>query len=165
LLILGNWEKKPAKNSTLKPKTNSMNTSTGIRVCLDTNVFISAFIFSGNPAKIFDLAVDKKIIAVTSPAITAEVGRVLAQKFEWNEYDIKKQLKVISEVCELITPQKRIRFIKYQPDNRIVECAVEGKADYIVTGDKKHLLPLKEFKDIPIITPGKFLKIYSKNHP
>jgi len=133
-----------------------MNTSTGIRVCLDTNVFISAFIFSGNPAKIFDLAVDKKIIVVTSPAITAEVGRVLAEKFEWNEYDIKKQLKVISEVCELVTPQKRVRFIKYQPDNKILECVLEGRTDYIVTGDKKHLLPLKNFKNIPIITPENF---------
>ena len=133
-----------------------MNTSTGIRVCLDTNVFISAFIFSGNPAKIFDLAVDKKIIVVTSPAITAEVGRVLAEKFEWNEYDIKKQLKVISEVCELVTPQKRVRFIKYQPDNKILECVLEGRTDYIVTGDKKHLLPLKNFKNIPIIPPENF---------
>ena len=133
-----------------------MNTSTGIRVCLDTNVFISAFIFSGNPAKIFDLAVDKKIIVVTSPAITAEVGRVLAEKFEWNEYDIKKQLKVISEVCELVTPQKRVRFIKYQPDNKILECVLEGRTDYIVTGDKKPLLPLKNFKNIPIITPENF---------
>lgn len=134
-----------------------------IRVCLDTNIFVSAFVFSGKPARIFDLATDKKIIAVTSPAIIAEVNKVLDQKFKWNEYDIKKQLKVISQVCELVTPQKRIRLLKYQPDNKILECALEGKADYIVTGDKKHLLPLANFKNIPIIIPKEFLKIYQKS--
>ena len=143
----------------LKPKTISTISSTVIKVCLDTNIFVSAFVFSGKPAKVFDLAVDKKIITVTSPAIIAEVNKVLDQKFKWNEYDIKKQLKVIGQVCEFITPRKRIKVLKYLPDNRILECALEGEADYIVTGDKKHLLSLKKFKNIPIITPGEFLKI------
>lgn len=96
---------------------------------------------------------------MTSPQIIAEVGSVLSKKFEQDEKYIKKQLKVISDVSELIVLRHRVKVLKYDPDNKILETAQEGKVDYIVTGDSKHLLPLKEFKGIPIITPAQFLTI------
>ncbi len=130
-----------------------------IRACLDSNIWISAFIFSGKPAQILDLAVDKKIIPITSPQIIAEVGIVLNKKFKFSEREIKKELKVIHEVSELVVPKTKVKLLAYLPDNKILEAALEGKVDYIVTGDRKHLLPLKKFRDIPIITPAKFLEI------
>ena len=142
-----------------RPRTSFTNTSTVIRVCFDANIFISAFLFSGKPAKIFDLAVERKIVAVTSPAIIAEIASVLERKFDWGERDIKKQLKVVSSVCQIITPKKRIHEIVYGPDNKILECAVEGKTDYIVSGDKKHLLSLGKFEGIGIVSADRFLKI------
>lgn len=132
---------------------------TVIKVCLDSNIFISAFIFFGKPAKILDLAVEKKIVSITSPQIIAEVGGVLSKKFKQDEKYIKKQLKVISDVSELVIPRNKIRVLKYYPDNKILEAAQQGKVDYIVTGDSKHLLPLKEFRGIPIITPAQFLAV------
>lgn len=128
-----------------------------IKACLDSNIWISAFIFSGKPAEILDLAVEKKFISVTSPQIIAEVGKVFSKKFAQDEKLIKRELKVIKDVSELVIIKNKVRIIKYSPDNKILETALEGKVDYIVTGDKKHLLPLKEFKGIPIITPAKLL--------
>lgn len=129
------------------------------KVCFDTNIFISAFLFAGKPAQVFDLAVDSKINLVTSPPILAEVARVLQEKFSWEPKDIKDQLKVISDVAELITPKRKVSVLGYQADNRVLEAAVEGKVDYLVTGDKKHLLPLVEFRGIKIVPPAEFLQI------
>ena len=134
-----------------------MTISTATKVCLDSNVWVSAFIFFGKPAQILDLAVEKKFISVTSPQIIAEVGRVLSKKFGMNDKNVKKQLKVINNVSILIIPKSRVKILKYLPDNKILEVALYGQVDYIVTGDKKHLLPLKAFKGIPIITPDEFL--------
>lgn len=137
-----------------------MITSTVIRVCLDSNVWISAFIFPGKPAQILDLAVEKKILPVASPQIIAEVGSVLNKKFKINEREIKKELQVLYNVSELVVPRKEIKVIQYLPDNKILEAAIDGEVDYIVTGDRKHLLPLKEFKSISIVSPAQFIKKY-----
>lgn len=128
-----------------------------IKVCFDSNIFISAFLFSGKPAQIFDLAAVKKIVLITSPQILGEVAKVFGKKFKMDESFIKKQIKTIKDVAQIVLPQKRIRVLKYIPDNIVLETAFEGKVDYIVTGDKRHLLPLKEFKGIPIVTPAQFL--------
>lgn len=134
-----------------------------IKACFDTNIFISAFIFSGKPAATFDLAVEGKIKLVTSPAILAEVAKVLNNKFDWQKEDIKKQLKVIGDVSVIIEPKEKIKAIKYPPDNRILEAAVAGEVDYIISGDKKHLLALKKFKNIPIISAKQFLDLLAQS--
>jgi len=77
----------------------------------------------------------------------------------WTDNDAKQSLKSLMEILTLVVPQLKINEIKYGPDNRILECAVEGKADFIISGDKKHLLPLSEFKEIKIITASQLLKI------
>ena len=59
----------------------------------------------------------------------------------------------------LVSPTETVNGIKHGPDNRILECALAGKADYIVSGDKKHLLPLSEFEGIKIITASQLLKV------
>lgn len=142
----------------LRQSRISTISSTVIRVCFDSNIFISAFLFAGKPAQVFDLAVDKKIILVTSPQILGEVAKVFDQKFQRNESSIKKQIKIIKDVSQVIVTKKRIKILKYLPDNMVLETAIEGQVDYIVTGDRKHLLTLKEFKKIPIITPAQFLE-------
>jgi len=144
----------------LRQKTNSTNTSTVIRACLDTNVLISAVLFGGKPAEILELAAKEEISLVISPEILAEMSKVLNKKFNWPETNILKEIKAITSISIIVVPKTKIHKISDHSDNRILECAVEGQANYIVTGDKKHLLPLKEFKNIPIITPNNFLKIF-----
>ena len=140
-----------------------MSISTVIKVCFDTNVFISAFIFFGNPAKVFDLAVEAKIKLVTSTGILTEIANVLDGKFSWREEDIKKQLKVIRKISNIVVPEERIRVIKYDPDNKVLEAGITGGVDYIISGDKKHLLPLKEFRGIQIVSSKQFLDIFQES--
>ena len=130
-----------------------------IKVCLDTNVLISAALFNGKPEKILRLIVEDKLILVISPAILVETTRVLVDKFQREEEEVMRFVRLLYDIGKIIRPKKKIRIIKKDSDNRILECAVDGKADYIVTGDRKHLIPLVNFKNIPIITPGEFLKI------
>lgn len=130
-----------------------------MRVVLDTNVLISAIVFGGNPERIL-LEIHKKGYALlVSPAILVELARILRKKLMWQEDKILFALEGLKKLHTLVTPTIKIQKIHSDPsDNRILECAVFGKADYIVTGDKKHLLPLKKFSGIPILSPKEFLQ-------
>jgi len=70
-------------------------------------------------------------------------------------------LKTIAKIATVIKTQPHLHLLDDEPDNRILECAVEVKADFIVTGDK-HLLSLKHFKDTNIITLSDFLETVSR---
>ena len=130
-----------------------------IRVCLDTNILISSIFFGGKPKEILDLGDKNQIVLVTSPQILAELRLVLSKKFRWSESEIKQALKTLTQIMILVSPTETVNGIKHGPDNRILECALAGKADYIVSGDKKHLLPLSEFEGIKIITASQLLKV------
>ena len=130
-----------------------------IKACLDTNVIISAVIFDGKPEKVLKLAREGKIHLVISPAILSEVRKVLTVKFNRDDSEIKRLVKWLVAVGKVVEPKRKISKVNYQPDNRILECALAGKTDYIVSGDKKHLLPLLEFEGIKIITAPQLLKI------
>lgn len=120
------------------------------RVVFDTNTLVSAFSFGGTPDEVYRLAVNGKILLLTSPAIMQETARILKTKFNWEDNRLEAALKQIARVSEIIRPKKTLKVIEDDPDNRILECAVEGQANFIVSGDK-HLLTLKEFQKIPII--------------
>jgi putative PIN family toxin of toxin-antitoxin system len=130
-----------------------------LRVVIDTNVIVSALNFGGNPKAVLELARKNRIQNVTSPFILNEVEKVLTQKFRWQK-DITQE--IISDLCnfsQLVNPPKSLAVISYPPDNRILECAVAGEADYIVSGDR-HLTDLKTYGKINILTPTEFLAIY-----
>lgn len=129
-----------------------------IRVCLDTNVLISALVFGGKPVEILTLAAEEEVVLVSSPQILAEFAKTLKEKFSWVDGDIRQALKTLTAISVVVTPKKKIHKINYESDNRILECAVEGRVNFLVTGDKKHLLPLKSFDDIQIISPDEFLR-------
>lgn len=120
------------------------------RVVFDTNTFISAFAYGGTPEEAYRLALQRKIILILSPAIMQEIARIFKDKIDWEGDKIKEALKQIARVSEIVRPKKRLKVINDEPDNRILEASIEGKADFIVTGDK-HLLSLKKFEGISII--------------
>jgi len=134
-------------------------TSTVIKTCLDSNIFISALLFDGKPEEVLFMASKREIEIIISPAIMEEVKRNLTEKFDRPVEEVKKLIKSITSISRVTIPGVKIKKIKYLPDNKILEAALEGKVDYIITGDKKHLLPLKEFKGIPIVTPAQFVGI------
>jgi len=128
-------------------------------IVLDTNVLISAIVFGRDPRTILEKVIAGKVRCVLSFAILDELRDVLQRpKFG---FTLEQAITVVEElraVCEIVNPTRRLRTIKTDPtDNRILECALEGRADAIVTGDA-HLLKLKEFRGILIVTPAEFLE-------
>ena len=128
------------------------------RVVLDTNVFISGFLFAGKPLQVLRLADEGAFVLLTSAPIREEVEEVLALKFSWPEDLIAVVCEPIWKTSENVVPTDAITACFDPDDNRILECAVRGNADYIVTGDHD-LLNLKRFQRAKIVTPSAFLAL------
>lgn len=137
-----------------------------LRVVFDTNVYISALNSSGSKAEeAYLLAVRGKIELYTSVSILTELAGKLRDKFHWDDISISSALKHISRVAMVIKPAAVITLMQDEPDNRILECAKDSKADLIITGDK-HLVALKEFEGIGITRIAGLLYTFeSKNKP
>lgn len=135
-----------------------------MRIVCDTNIFISSLIFGGNPERIIKFCERRKIHLIISPAILREVERILREHFDWIKSDIDREIRTIINISEVFEPKSKLDVVRNdKTDNKILECAVEGKVDYIVSGDKKHLLSLKKYRDIKILSPQDFLKVlYAK---
>ena len=128
-----------------------------IIVC-DTNVLISALVFpGGTPDKIVRAVLADRFDHATSPDILTELRRVLELKFQLSSERIESTVDLVAGFSELVYPTERLSLVAQdEADNRILECAVTAKADYLVTGDKRHLLPLKEVESIAIVSPAEF---------
>lgn len=132
-----------------------------IKAVFDANTYLSAIIFGGNPRQCLELARFREIELFTSRYILLEVARNLQNKFSWAGEDVEEVIKGIVEFAIVVSPQMIIQVIQaHVEDNKILEAAQETKADYIISGDKKHLLSLKQFKDIKIISAKQFLDIF-----
>ena len=136
------------------------------RVCLDTNVWLSGLVHrSGPPARIVDLALDKKFRLITSSVMLDELERNLTRKFEFKPREARDVRHQIVEIAELHEPRGEIQVIaEDHVDNLVLETAALGKARYLVTGDRKHLLPLGTFKMTKIVAPADFLPLVDDDH-
>ena len=131
-----------------------------MKAVFDTNIFISAFIIPGSQGeKAFLLARQRRFELYTSVPILTETANKLREKFNQSEEDIKEALKMISRAAEVLKPSIKLDVLEDVPDNRILECAVEAKADVIVTG-YRHLLKLKKFQGIPVVRLVDFLRMF-----
>ena len=130
-----------------------------MRVVFDTNVWISGLVFKGEVRKVLQRALDEEFQAVISIPLLRELEKVLSSpKIGYSPSVVAATLQQVQSLCLLVHPTQKIQAIHRDPeDNRVLECALEGGADLIVSGDK-HLLSLKTFQDIPILTPTQFLK-------
>lgn len=125
-----------------------------IKVVLDTNVLVSALISTrSNPSLLLDAA-GKSYLLFTSKEILDEFEDVISRdKFGFSDGKINTAIEAILSFSEIVNPKVRLNIIKADPDdNKILECAVACGASYIVSGDK-HLLELKEYESIKIISP------------
>ncbi len=133
-----------------------------IKVAADTNVYISAILFGGKPEEIRESAREGEVELLISETILAEIAGVLKKKFDWSDWQISEVIKDIRAITTLITPTSTLSVIKEdEPDNRVLECATEGKAQYIISGDEHHLQPLKEYQGIKILSPAQFIELVS----
>jgi putative PIN family toxin of toxin-antitoxin system len=111
------------------------------------------------PERFLRLAESGGIRLVTSDDTLTEVAKTLrGDKFAWPEPEIDRAVQQLCRIAERVKPAHEVDVIKVDPsDNRILECAEAGKADYIVTGDKRHILPLN-YAGIPIVLVTDFLR-------
>ena len=130
------------------------------KVVFDTNIYLSAIIFGGNPRKVLQLAIDEKILLYSSTEILFEVALKLKGKFKWSAKQINFTIKNIGNLAKIVRIKEKIDFIKKDPtDNKILEAAIESKAGFIITGDS-HLLELKSYKRIKIIKATELLEYF-----
>ncbi|MGH7429950.1 MAG: putative toxin-antitoxin system toxin component, PIN family [Candidatus Methylomirabilaceae bacterium] len=133
------------------------------RAVLDTNVFISA-LFGGTPEDVYRAALRGQFVLITSPAILTELAQKLREKFGLPEADITAYVKQIARRSKVVRPGIRLSVVTDAADNRVLECAVAGEADVIVSGDR-HLLRLKEYSGIPVVRPVDFLRTLGPSEP
>jgi putative PIN family toxin of toxin-antitoxin system len=127
------------------------------RAVLDTNVVVSGFGWPGAPAAILDAALDGRLVLVTSPPLLAELRRVLGYPKLAKVITGGAQLPdLVEESGVVVLPSRVFAVIDDESDNRVLEAAVEGAADYIVSGDD-HLLGLASFQGIPVMPPAEFV--------
>ena len=123
-----------------------------MKAVFDTNIFISALAIPGEQAeRAIDLVIDGRVALCISKPIIHEVLRVLAEKLSRESEQILRTAVFLAEIAELVVPRHTLAVLQDEPDNRILECAVTGGANIIVTGDKE-MLNLKRFAEIRIIT-------------
>jgi len=129
-----------------------------MRVVFDTNVLVSALVFPGGQGE----AALRRIVEgtdqlVLSRAVLDELLAVLGRKFARDAEELAHVAVFITELSKVVAPRRRLQVVKDDPDNRILECALAGKADAIVTGDRA-LLALGTFAGIPVLTLASYLE-------
>jgi len=135
--------------------------SNGVKVVLDTNVFISALFWKGAPYQIFRKILRGAILNFTSPQILEELKERLLEKFKFPPERVKEFLEIIVFNSQIVYPKKKLNIVKKDPkDNKILECALEAEASFIISGDK-HLLEIKEKNGVnSIFNPSSRNKFY-----
>lgn len=125
-----------------------------MRIVLDTNILIAATLKGQLAEDILDMAATTLLITIiTSEEILQELQEKLIDKFGWSEDRVNLFVGEFMQIAEIVERTEKITVITRDPkDNQILECAVSGKADLIVTADQD-LIKLKNFKGIGIIHP------------
>jgi putative PIN family toxin of toxin-antitoxin system len=131
-----------------------------LKVCIDTNIWISGVLFNGAPASVVKSALNRKFELILSTVILEEVERNLLGKFQFSRANTKRLIHRMLETADLYEPRGEINIIPgAHTDNLVLETAILGKARYLVTGDRQHLLPLRSHKMVKIIDANAFLRI------
>ena len=127
---------------------------------LDTNVLVSGTLFGGVPGSIINAAVDRRFTLALSPAILSEYENVLSRsKFGLAADAVEVLVRDMESQAFVVYPTKRHQIVAEDPDDdAIIDCAVQAKADVIVSGDG-YLTELKQIEGIPVVTPARFIEM------
>ena len=128
-----------------------------MRVVFDTNVLVAALVFPGGQGDAaLRRVIEGKDELLLSRAVLDEFLEVLGRKFARDAEELAHVAVFVSDLATVVAPKRRLRVVRDDPDNRILECALAGNAQAIVTGDKG-LLALKSFEGIPLMTLASYL--------
>jgi uncharacterized protein len=137
-----------------------------MKAVLDVGPIVSSTITTLGPSgRIMDAWYAGHFELVTSLSILTDLKRVLAyprvsRRHQWTDEQIDLFVQFIAENAIVTPGERQVNVVEKDPeDNKILACAEEGQVDYIVASDKKHVLSLKSYKGIPIVSPRKFMEI------
>lgn len=130
-----------------------------MRVVFDSNILISALMFPRKQAEkaIIRIIENRDQLLISKPFVD-EVLEVLARKFVREPEQLARVAVLLADLADMVRPRRRIRVLKDQADNRILECAVTGGADLIVMGDQA-MLELGSFEGIQILSLRTYLEV------
>jgi len=132
-----------------------------MRVVFDTNILVSALVFPGGRADIaLRRIIEERDRLLLSKPILDELLGILARKFSRDAEELAHVAVFLSDLSIVVKPRRKFAILADEPDNRILECAVTGGADAIVTGDKA-LLELKTFRKVKLLS----LRVYLEEVP
>jgi putative PIN family toxin of toxin-antitoxin system len=128
-----------------------------VKAVFDTNIFVSALMFPGGRAEAALMKViEGEVELRVSKSIIHEVLGVLSRKFDRDPEELARVAVYLTDVGKVVQPKSKLTVLRDEPDNRILECAIAGRADVIVTGDQA-MLALGKYKDVSIVTLKDFL--------
>jgi putative PIN family toxin of toxin-antitoxin system len=129
-----------------------------VKVVFDTNVLVSALVFPGGrgEAALLRVVEERDQLFFSKPILDELLG-VLARKFSRDKEELSRVALLLSELGVAVRPRQKLRVVKDEPDNRVLECALAGHVDAIVTGDQA-LLELREFRGVRIISLREYLE-------
>ena len=143
-----------------------MRTDGILRTVLDTNVLVSGLNFPGNEHEVMELGRRGRIEVYICRFIINELVTVLERKFRHSVGQSTRQIDGILQWARLIEPSTPPVSASRDPaDNPILECCLECRADYLVTGDRRDLLPLRSFRGTTIVNAAAFLEIFDGLSP
>lgn len=128
-----------------------------IRVVADTNIIISSVFWKGYPHEVIRKGMAGDYQLITSTEILDEIVEKLGNKFQFPKEETRQLIDILLTYCHVIEPVSKFNVIRDKSDNKVIECAFDGKAQFIITGDSD-LLDLKEFRGIRIRTAKDFLE-------
>ena len=128
-----------------------------MKVVFDTNVLVSALVFPGRRAEaaLLHIVEERDQLLISAPILDELLG-VLARKFARDGEQLARVAVFLGDLAVMVRPRTRLRIVSDEPDNRILECAVSGRADAIVTGDRA-LLALANFRGVRLLTLAQYL--------
>ncbi|MDH4137101.1 MAG: putative toxin-antitoxin system toxin component, PIN family [Anaerolineae bacterium] len=136
-----------------------------LRAVIDTTVWISGIFWHGIPHQILEIWKAGDFDIIVSQSILAEIGRKLNEKateFEMEAEVVNEWLDLIIGEAILVQPQEKIRACRDPDDDLFLEAAVEGRADFIVSGDKD-LTDMGEFRKIKLVKPRQFYDLLTRD--
>lgn len=123
-----------------------------LTVVFDTNVLFSGTGWTGTPFRCLELARTRKLDGITCQPILDELAEKLVAKLHFSGEQVSETLADVLSFLRLVDIPGTMRAIPANPDDdKVIECAVVGGASHIVTGDRRHLLPLGSYQGIVIL--------------
>lgn len=133
-------------------------------VVFDTNVLLSSIGWKGKPFQCLELARDGSIDGITCPELLEELAEKLRTKLGFTDDQTTDTLADLLSFLRVVTISNALTVVAADPDDdKVIECGVVGGATHIITGDRRHLLPLREFQGIRIVHASEFLQLVAES--